>query len=359
MEAVDVRGRFVWHQLMTRDVPGAKAFYSGLMGWKAQPWPLDPTYTVCHAADVPVAGIMEMPADLPPDVASHWVQYIGTRDVDSTADAAVRAGGSILKAPSDMAGAGRYALLSDPQGAVFAIIDPENARPEVAGTPPLGQFSWHELATSDNEAAFAFYSGLFGWDAITRMDMGPTGIYLVFGQNGVQRGGMYIKPADWPAPPNWMPYAHVPSVDSSVANLESVGGRMLVEPMDVPGGSRIASLTDPFGAPFAIHSFPSAAAAPAKAKAKAKPEPATKPKPKAALAVRAKTASKQVKKKARVAGKAAGKAAKKVARKVAGRMAKAKKAAKKAVGKVMKKAKARVKSRVSKVSKSKVARRKK
>ncbi|HEX5008118.1 MAG TPA: VOC family protein [Hyphomonadaceae bacterium] len=342
MEAVDVRGRFVWHQLMTRDVPGSRNFYSGLMGWKAQPWPLDPAYIVCHAADVPVAGITEMPAKLPADVPSHWVQYIGTRDVDNTADAAVRAGGSILKAPSDMAGAGRYALLSDPQGAVFAIIDPENARPEAVGIPPLGAFSWHELATSDNEAAFAFYSGLFGWDVMERMDMGPTGIYLVFGQNGVQRGGMYIKPADWPAPPNWMPYAHVPDVDTSVANLESVGGRMLVEPMDVPGGSRIASLTDPFGAPFAIHSFPAAGAGKPKTKTK------SPPKPKARVAVKAKAAKKQVKK-----------AAKKVARKAAGKVSKAKKAAKKAVRKVVRKAKARVKTRVSKVSKRKVARRKK
>ena len=121
-----------------------------------------------------------------------------------------------------MQGAGRYAVLKDPQGAVFAIIDPENARPEAAGTPPLGTFSWHELATTDNEAAFAFYSGLFGWDAMQRMDMGPTGIYLIFGQNGVQRGGMYIKPADMPAPPNWLPYAHVPNADKgyALAHLE-------------------------------------------------------------------------------------------------------------------------------------------
>src|SRR6185436_14791489 len=173
MEAVDVRGRFVWHELMTRDVPAAKTFYSKLTGWKTIPWPLDPTYTVCHADTGPVAGIMQIPAELPADFPPHWVQYIGTRDVDGIADAAVRAGGSLVKAPADMQGAGRYAVLKDPQGAAFAIIDPENARPEAEGPPPLGHFSWHELATSDNEAAFAFYSSLFGWEAIRRMDMGP------------------------------------------------------------------------------------------------------------------------------------------------------------------------------------------
>ena len=56
MEAVDVRGKFVWHQLMTRDVPGAKDFYSRLVGWKTLPWPLDPAYTVCHADAGPVAA---------------------------------------------------------------------------------------------------------------------------------------------------------------------------------------------------------------------------------------------------------------------------------------------------------------
>jgi predicted enzyme related to lactoylglutathione lyase len=202
-------------------------------------------------------------------------------------------------------------VLKDPQGALFAIIDPENARAESAGVPPLGTFSWHELATSDNEAAFAFYSGLFGWDAMTRMDMGPTGIYLVFGTNGVQRGGMYIKPPDWPAPPNWMPYAHVPSVDASAGNLESVGAKVLVEPMDVPGGSRIASLVDPAGAPFAIHSFPG------KAGAAAKPKPKAKAKAKAKPTAKPKVIAKVARKKAPAKKKAAKKVVKKVVKKAA------------------------------------------
>ncbi len=311
MEAVDVRGRFVWHQLMTRDVPGAKKFYSKLVGWKTMPWPLDPAYTVCHADVGPVAGIMEIPPEMPADIPSHWVQYIGTRDVDGTAEAAVRAGGSVMKAPGDMQGAGRYAIIKDPQGAVFAIINPENARPEVEGPPPLGTFSWHELATTDHEAAFAFYSALFGWDAMQRMDMGPTGIYLIFGQNGVQRGGMYLKPANMQAPPNWLPYASVPDADKGFALATSSGASALVPPMDVPGGSRIACLLDPAGAPFAIHSTPAAPAVAtpaagkpkAKAKAKAKPKAQAKPKAKAKSKAKAK-AKPKAKAKARPKAKA-------------------------------------------------------
>jgi predicted enzyme related to lactoylglutathione lyase len=308
MEAVDVRGRFVWHQLATRDVPGAKKFYSKLVGWKAMPWPLDPSYTVCHADVGPVAGIMEIPADAPAEMPAHWLQYIGTRDVDATADAAVRAGGSVMKAPSDMQGAGRYAVLRDPQGAVFAVINPENARPESMGVPAMGTFSWHELATTDHEAAFAFYSGLFGWDAITRMDMGPTGIYLIFGWKGQQRGGMYTKPADAPMPSNWLPYAFVPSADKAYAWATTSGGREMLPPMDVPGGSRIAGIMDPSGAAFAVNSpAPAAQAGAPKEKAAAKPKAKAKPKqaakPKAKKKVVKKAAKKAAKKSAKRAPK--------------------------------------------------------
>jgi predicted enzyme related to lactoylglutathione lyase len=305
MEAVDVRGRFVWHQLLTRDIPGAKTFYSKLLGWKMQPWPPDPTFTVCHAGDAPTAGLMPMAPEFPAEVPAHWMQYIGTRDVDAVAEAAVLAGGYIVKQPADMKGAGRYAVLADPQGAVFAIIDPETARAEPEGTPPVAQFSWHELATTDNEAAFAFYSNLFGWDAMQRMDMGPVGVYLIFGQNGVQKGGMYIKPQDMPGQPFWLPYCRVPSVDDSVAVIEKGGGKIMQPPMDVPGGGRISILMDPSGAGFALHSVAApadtAAAEPArktaagtsKSSVKAAPKPkAKKPKTKAKAKVKAKVKAK-------------------------------------------------------------------
>ena len=319
MEAVDVRGRFVWHELMTRDVPAAKKFYSGLTGWKPQAWPLDPTYTVNHSEHGPQAGFLPIPADMPADIPAHWVTYIGTRDVDGIAAAAVRAGGSILKGPDEIKGAGRYAVLKDPHGAVFAILDPENSRAEPAGMPPTGSFSWHELATSDNEAAFAFYSGLFGWDALERHDMGPMGIYLIFGSNGVQRGGIFIKPAENPGPPYWLPYVSIPDADAAFAHATGNGAKVLVPPMDVPGGTRIAQLMDPTGAAFAVHS-PGAAAPPTpKAKpAAAKPAPAVKPAVKAPPKAKAAPKKKTPKKKA-AARKPAPK--KKVVKKAAARKA--------------------------------------
>lgn len=304
MDVVEVRGRFVWHQLLTRDVPAARAFYSRIVGWNAHAWPLDPQYIVCQAGDAPTAGLQPMNAEMPAEAPPHWLAYIGTRDVDGTAEAAVRAGGSILKSPADLEGAGRYAVLRDPQGAVFAIIDPENIRPEPAQTP-FGGFSWHELATSDLEAAFAFYGDLFGWELLHRMDLGPSfGIYLMFGQNGVRKGGMYVKAIDDPTPPNWLPYALVPSVDASAGEVEAAGGRILRAPMEVPGGSRIIVLKDPTGAVIALNSPPAGASinaptteqaaraprreATSRSKPKSKAKPKVKPKRKAKVKAKVK-----------------------------------------------------------------------
>lgn len=325
MEAVDVRGRFVWHELMTRDVSGAQTFYIKLMGWSVEPWAADPTYTVCLAKPGPTAGIFPITADFPAEMPAHWVSYIGTRDVDGTVAAAVRAGGSIVKEPEDIAGAGRYAVLKDPQGAIFAILDPEKSYPDEA-VAPMGTFSWHELATSDHEAAFAFYSNLFGWEALQRMDMGPAGTYLIFGWNGVQRGGIYNKPADMPAPPNWLPYVRVPNSDSGYDTATGSGARAVNGPMDVPNGHRIATFFDPTGAAIAIVSMPEQEEAAAEVpKAAAKPVPKVKVQAKAKTKAKAKSRAKAKSK----AKSAAPKKKKKAAKKPAAKKQVARKAARK------------------------------
>ena len=79
------------------------------------------------------------------------------------------------------------------------------------------------------------------------------------GGTGKQRGGMYIKPNDMPAPPSWMPYAHVPNADKGFALAKATGAQQMTAPMDVPGGSRIAAVIDPAGAMFAVHSMPAVA----------------------------------------------------------------------------------------------------
>lgn len=153
--------------------------------------------------------------------------------------------------PADVPGAGRFAVLAGPQGAVFATLRPEGEAPGHGTWPNRGLVSWHELATTDHEAAFEFYHALFGWEKTDTMDMGPMGTYQLYRTNGTGLGGMYNKPADMPAPPHWPLYFMVEDVDALAKKMEQLGGKVLTGPMDVPGGDRVVQCLDPQGAAFA------------------------------------------------------------------------------------------------------------
>jgi predicted enzyme related to lactoylglutathione lyase len=243
---------------MTPEPDSATDFYAQLVGWTTEPWEgADRPYTLWKNKEVPVGGLMNLPeeaveAGAPP----HWLAYISTPDIAATVSRATELGGKILVQPTEVPGAGRFAVLQDPQGAVFAAYTPGEAQSEPEGPPQIGQFSWHELATSDHGAAFVFYHDLFGWDETESMDMGEAGVYQMYGCGGSEAslGGMFNKPAEMPGPPAWLFYIKVADVNAAVDKVKELGGRVLNGPMEVPGGDLIAQCMDPQGAVFAVHS---------------------------------------------------------------------------------------------------------
>jgi predicted enzyme related to lactoylglutathione lyase len=140
---------------------------------------------------------------------------------------------------------------------------------------PSGAIAWNELLTSDAEAALKFYSGLFGWELMTRINMGPKGAYLIFGAEGVQMGGMMTAPI--PGGPLWLPYTEVDSADAVVVSAVKAGATLCLGPQTVPGGGRIANFLDPQGVMFAVHSMTVASATPAAPKPAAKRSGASRP----------------------------------------------------------------------------------
>ena len=130
-------------------------------------------------------------------------------------------------------------MLADPQGAVFAPYTPAKA-PQVNDPPEPGEFSWHELATTDQSSALRFYQELFGWEKHDAMEMGgPVGVYQIFGWSGKGMGGIYNKPAEMPASPHWLPYATVADTRKAATAVTEAGGNVLTGPMEVPGGDLI------------------------------------------------------------------------------------------------------------------------
>jgi predicted enzyme related to lactoylglutathione lyase len=272
-------GRFVWQELMTEDTASAATFYSKVVGWHTQPSAVDPSYTQFGVGSSYSAGMMKVPDEARAAGAKpQWLPYIGAADIEATVAAAERLGGTVKRAAHDIPTIGRFAILSDPQGAAFAVFKPASDGTPPPAAPARGSFAWMELATSNYEAAFDFYSKLFGWQAMHRMDMGPQGVYLIFGADGAQRGGIYKLNQERSSRPYWLPYAEVASADAAAAAATAAGGKVIVGPLEVPGGGRIAQVIDPSGAMFAVHSMPAAKpAAPPKPAAAATTPPAAKP----------------------------------------------------------------------------------
>lgn len=249
-------GRFVWYELMTSDPDAAMAFYTDVIGWGTTPFEGAPMpYTMWTKGEQPVGGVLEMPAEAgaPPT----WMAHVRVDDVDAVAVRVEELGGRILNGPESLEEVGRWVVFGDPQGAVIAAFRPETEMSPGPDEPEPGDVSWNELGTSDHQAALEFYSDLFGWEKQDEMDMGDAGVYRMYGTpGGPMLGGMYNRSPEMPGPdrPAWLFYIRVADLDGAVERVKDGGGTIVVEPMEVPGGSRIAVGLDPQGAAFGLHS---------------------------------------------------------------------------------------------------------
>jgi predicted enzyme related to lactoylglutathione lyase len=249
------QGKFVWYDVMTSDTKAAESFYRSAIGWETKDSGMpDRSYTLLSIGTDTVGGLMPIPEDARrAGVPPMWMGYIGVDDVDAYAKRVKTAGGAIHRDAEDIPGIGRFAVAGDPDGAGFILFtgtSDQAPSPAPAGAP--GHVGWRELHAGNGEGAFAFYSGLFGWTKEDALDMGDgMGVYQIFSIDGAPAGGMMTKMRDTPAP-FWLYYFNVPAVDSAIARVKQGGGRLLMGPDEVPGGSWIAQCFDPQGAIFGM-----------------------------------------------------------------------------------------------------------
>lgn len=254
-----VRGRLLWTDLMVPDVEAATHFYPAVTGWTLSPWSMGegaPPYTMWTTAAGPVGGVMALtPAEVEARAPGRWLAYLGTPDVDGTYQQALAMGARSIVPPRDIPTVGRFAILADPQGAGFAIYQPSATSAPHGGAPNAGEFSWLELGTTDAAAAVGFYTRLFGWALTEAMPMGPGQTYQMFGFPGTSIGAIHPAGPDVAAP-RWLLYVRVADLAHAVDAVRAGGGRVLMEPHEIPGGDHIARCEDSQGVEFALHGPP-------------------------------------------------------------------------------------------------------
>lgn len=249
------QGSFVWYDLATSDPEGAKTFYQQITPWKPRPWEDANSYSMWMNEDTPIGGVLPLSDRVKArGLGPHWLPFVYVYDVDHVARQAAKLGGEVRMAPREIPHAGCWSVIADPQGATIGLFEAPETLPHRAGPPRRGDFTWHELSTSDYKAAFDFYCKLFKWEKTGESDMGEMGTYLMFGQKGIPYGGMFNRVEGMPAP-SWLCYLRVDDINASADMVKTAGGTVHRGPHEVPGGDMIAICSDPQGAPFALHAL--------------------------------------------------------------------------------------------------------
>jgi uncharacterized protein len=113
-----------WNELTTRDPQHSIEFYGAVFGWVAvlMPTGVGEGYAEFHIGDRSVGGLLPMTGDeRPADAPNHWMVYFAVEDCDAMAERVVDLGGTVPVPPTDVP-VGRFAVVNDPQGAVFSMI---------------------------------------------------------------------------------------------------------------------------------------------------------------------------------------------------------------------------------------------
>jgi hypothetical protein len=231
----------------------AEKFYTAVVGWSVSPMEGSPQpYDLwMRAGGVPIGGVMRIPEGM--NFPPHWGMYVGVPKLEDAVSKIERLGGSALSPVIDVPTVGRMRTMKDPQGVAFSIYEPASAPKNPEAAPEIGDVSWHELHTTDGEAALKFYTELFGWKPTDSMDMGPAGKYQMFGRAFPLGGMMNKMPEMAHVPPHWGLYFRVPDVNAGAERVKANGGQVLSGPMEVPGGDWIVNCLDPQGAAFSLH----------------------------------------------------------------------------------------------------------
>lgn len=255
-------GKFIWYELMTRDLRAASDFYGEVCGWRIAAAPESGAgeidYRLIGREDGGTAGGALVLTDAMAGGGAQptWLAYLCVDDVDASLAAMREDGASPLMPPMDLP-VGRIALLRDPQGAPFYVMRPippagaEATSNDVFSPDRAGHVRWNELACGDPSAAIAFYTRHFGWTQEGALEMGELGQYRFLQREGQMIGAVMPNTPTQPSAA-WQFYIGVMDIERAVAAVTRLGGTLREGPMEIPGGEFAAQALDPEGVTFGL-----------------------------------------------------------------------------------------------------------
>ena len=160
-----------------------------------------------------------------------------------------------MKSPYDIPKVGRIAGLTDPEGAVFCLWQPQKIPATNNDKNSFSNVGWNEFMTNNIKRMSAFYSDLFNWEVQAKTM--PNGHdYITFVKNQKPIAGMIEIQGNWQAmPPHWEIYFSVDDFDTTISKINSQGGQVMYDPVKYPDVGLFTMIRDPQGALFSIVEF--------------------------------------------------------------------------------------------------------
>lgn len=246
-------GKLVWVDLVTTDPSTAVAFYSKVFGWQPRYF-ADKNYIELSHNDRVVSSVVRYEGDEAMDGDARWLVSISVSDVDNSLNTAVANGGEVLESATNLPDRGRYAVLSDPQGAVLMLLRATGGDP-IDDSQKLNEWAWAELWTDDPDAAVSFYQATVGYSSLRVPDT-DGGERIILGTDGIARATVIQLPWD-DVEPNWIPYIPVASASATLQRIIDAGGAVLVSSGSNQDAVAVAIVMDPTGGVFAIQQMES------------------------------------------------------------------------------------------------------
>lgn len=244
--AIERPGKVVWMDLVTGDVRAAAEFYRDIFNWQFK-FSGNDSYAYATLNGKPVASIAAYDEDVEGGVGL-WIASISVDDVDATVGRIKKHGGSIIEAPEDLPGRGRFALIEDPTGAVVMLLRAKGGDPQ--SEESVNGWLWVELWTNDVNAATEFYENVIGYRTVTVKD-GSGGVFQVMGRDQTPHASVIEAPLP-DVEPIWLPYMRVDNVDATAREILKAGGSVIVPPQKDGLNVDVAIVADPTGGVFAL-----------------------------------------------------------------------------------------------------------
>ena len=242
-------GKMVFAALVTPDLLAAERFYTSLFDWQFQnAYVGDRLFGEASFNGRTVAAIVQRP--LHDGKLPVWRSFLSTGNVDKSVQSAVQNGASVLVEPHQLANLGRDALLADPQGAVFGLLESSSGDPPDTLAAP-GEWIWSSLVTTDPQQGAAFYKTVLGYDTFNLPDPQESRHFILASET-FARASVNPLPSNRPVHPRWISYVRVEDLTEMVGKATALGARIVVPPHQDRNGGTIALIADPAGALFGL-----------------------------------------------------------------------------------------------------------